>query len=90
MGRWEGDELVVDTTHILSGTFMNNGFSHSDDIHMVERFKLSADGNTLMATQVSEDPAVFQGKAARLMSWRKADDYVYPYECDPSFGKLDE
>lgn len=90
VGHWEGDELVVDTTHILSGTFMNNGFSHSDDIHMVERFKLSSDGKTLVASQVSEDPAVFQGKAARVMAWIKGDDYVYPYECDPSFGVLDE
>jgi hypothetical protein len=90
IGHWEGDELVVDTTHILSGTFMNNGFSHSDDIHLVERFKLGDDGNTLTATQVSDDPGVFQGRAARLMTWRKADDYVYPYECDPSFGELGE
>lgn len=88
-GHWEGEELVVDTTHISSGTFMNNGFSHSDDIHLVERFRMSKDGTTLVATQVSEDPAIFQGKAARLMAWRKGNDYIYPYECDSSFGDLD-
>lgn len=88
VGHWEGDELVVDTTHIAAGTFMNNGFSHSDDIHLTERFHISKDGNTLVATQVSEDPATFKGKAARLIAWRKGNDYVYPYECDPSFGDL--
>ncbi|HET8698813.1 MAG TPA: hypothetical protein VFO94_15095, partial [Gammaproteobacteria bacterium] len=36
VGHWEGDTLVVDTTHIESGTFMNNGFDHSDKLHMVE------------------------------------------------------
>ncbi len=86
VGHWEGDELVVDTTHIASGSFMNNGFNHSENIHLTERFKLSADGQTLFLTQVTEDPEVFAGKAARYMSWRKADGYVFPYDCDPSFG----
>jgi len=88
IGHWEGDELVVETTHISSGTFMNNGFNHSDNLKLTERFKLSADGNTLFATQVSEDPEVFTGLAARYMAWRKVPgEYVYPYECDPSFGE---
>ena len=87
VGHREGDELVVDTTHIASGSFMNNGFSHSDNIRLTERFKLSADGQTLFLTQVTEDAEVFAGKAARYMSWRKAEGYVYPYDCDPSFGR---
>jgi hypothetical protein len=89
IGHWEGDELVIDTTHISAGTFLNNGFSHSENLHLVERFRLSADGKTLFATQVSEDPTVFKGKAARLIAWRKGNDYIYPYECDPSFGDMD-
>jgi hypothetical protein len=89
VGHWEGDELVVDTTHLASGSFMNNGFSHSEDLHLIERFRLSTDGNTLYATQLSEDPSVFAGKAARLVTWRKGNDYIWPYECDPSFGDLD-
>jgi len=48
IGHWEGDTLVVDTTHIESGTFMNNGLTHSNNIHMVERFRMSADGNTIV------------------------------------------
>jgi hypothetical protein len=88
VGHWEGDELVVETTHISSGSYMNNGFSHSDNVKLTERFKLSADGNTLFSTQVSEDPEVWDGKAARLMAWGKVPgEYVYPYECDPSFGE---
>lgn len=88
VGHWEGDELVVETTHISSGTFTNNGFNHSDNLHLTERFKLSSDGSTLFATQVSEDPEVFTGLAARYMAWRKVPgEYVYPYECDPSFGE---
>jgi len=87
VGHWEGDELVVDTTHIAAGTFMNNGFNHTGNIHLVERFRLSNDGSTLFATQITEDPDTFSGQAARYMAWRRVPgEYVYPYDCDPSFG----
>ena len=88
VGHWEGDTLVVDTTHIEPGTFMNNGFDHSAALHMVERFRLSPDGQTLWLTQLYDDAATFDGLAARYMAWtRKPGDYVYPYECDPSYGE---
>jgi hypothetical protein len=87
VGHWEGNTLVVDTTHISSGTFMNNGFNHSEALHMVERFRLSDDGGTLWLTQVYDDPQVFVGLAARYMAWtRRPGEYVYPYDCDPSYG----
>jgi hypothetical protein len=87
IGHWEGDTLVVDTTHVTSGTFMNNGFNHSEDLHMVERFRLSPDGATLWLTQTYDDPAVFKGRAARYMAWtRRPGEFVYPYDCDPSYG----
>lgn len=87
IGRWEGDELVVDTTHIAASTITNNGLDHSDNIHMVERYKLSPDGTRLMATQWFEDPEVLENNGARFIEWTKQPgQYVYPYECDPSFA----
>lgn len=87
IGHWEAGTLVVDTTHIAPGTFMNNGFDHSEDLHMTERFRLSEDGTTLWLTQVYEDPATFSGRAARYMAWTKrAGEHVFPYDCDPSYG----
>ena len=78
----------VDTTHLTPGTFMNNGFNHSEDLKMGERFRLSPDGTTLWLVQTYEDPAVFDGVAARYMAWtRRAGEYVYPYDCDPSYGE---
>ena len=87
-GHWEGDTLVVETSHIESGTFMNNGFNHSDALKLSERFRLAPDGNTLWLTQVYEDPDVFEGLAARYMAWtRRPGEFVFPYECDPSYGE---
>ena len=86
-GRWDGDTLIVETSHIEPGTFMNNGFNHSAHIKLSERFRLSPDGKTLWLTQVYEDPETFEGVAARYMAWtRKPGEFVFPYECDPSYG----
>ncbi len=87
IGRWEGDTLVVETTHIASGTLMNNGVSHSENVRLTEKFRLSPDGSQLWLTQVYEDPEVFEGLAARYVAWnRDPDGYIYPYDCDPSYG----
>jgi hypothetical protein len=86
VGHWDGDTLVVDTTHIASATFMNNGFNHSDDLHIVERFELSPDASTLWITQVYDDAATFEGRAARYMAFtRDPGQFVYPFECDPGY-----
>jgi hypothetical protein len=88
IGHWEGNDLVVDTTHVASATLFNNGFNHSDDIHVVERFRVSPDGKTLWITQQYEDPAVFEGRAARYMAYSRGPDdgYVYPFDCDPGYA----
>jgi hypothetical protein len=87
IGRWEGDTLVVDTTHLSASTITNNGLAHSDNVHVIEKFTLSADGKTLTAIQEFEDPEVLDNRGLRHIVWdRKEGDYIYPYECDPSFG----
>jgi hypothetical protein len=87
-GHWEGDTLVVETSHIEAGTFMNNGFNHSDALRLTERFRPSPDGNTLWAVQIYDDPQTFDGRAARYMAWtRRPGEYVFPYECDPGYRK---
>ena len=87
IGHWEGDELVVDTTHIAPSTITNNGLDHSAAVHMVERYKRSPDGKALLATQWFEDPEVLDNNGARFIRWdKRPGQYVLPYECDPSFA----
>lgn len=86
IGHWEGDVLVVDTTHLERSTLTNNGLFHSDQLHVVERFRLSEDGQTLLATQEYEDPEALENRGVRFIAWTKGDDYIYPYECDPTFA----
>ncbi|HEX6999574.1 MAG TPA: hypothetical protein VF322_15650 [Gammaproteobacteria bacterium] len=84
-GRWEGDTLVVDTAKLLPGTLFNNGVDHTENVRLLERFRL-ADENTLIVSQQFEDPGSFAGTAARIISFRRGDDHVYPYDCDPAYG----
>jgi hypothetical protein len=86
-GHWEGSTLVVETTHLEPATITNNGLDHTANVRVLERFKLSADGRTLLATQEFEDPTVLDNRGVRFIAWRKeAGQHVFPYECDPGFA----
>jgi hypothetical protein len=86
-GHWEGNVLVVETTHLKEATVTNNGLEHSGDVRVIERFKLSPDGKQLWATQEFEDPAVLDNRGVRFIVWTRADDHVHAYDCDPSFAE---
>lgn len=85
IGRWDGDTLVVDTAKLLAGTLFNNGVDYTEGVRLLERFRL-ADPNTLIVTQQFSDPGSFDGTAARVMSFTRGQDHVYPYDCDPTYG----
>jgi hypothetical protein len=86
-GHWEGNTLVVETTHLEAATLTNNGLDHTDAVRVLERFKLSDDGKTLLSTQEFEDPNVLENRGVRFIAWRKqAGQHVFPYECDPGFA----
>ena len=88
VGRWEGDTLVVDTRYLKEATITNNGLSHSDQIKVTERFRLSADGKQLLSTQEFEDPVMLQNRGIRYITWNKVEgDHVHAYDCDPSFAE---
>jgi hypothetical protein len=57
IGRWEGDELVVDVTNFNDLTWLtDDGAFHTTDLRVVER--LSREGDTLNYRATAYDPAV--------------------------------
>ena len=58
-GRWEGDTLVVRTTHVNWPYFDRDGTPQSDRTVFVERFTMSADGSNLDHAMTATDPANF-------------------------------
>ena len=52
-----------------------------------EEGAIHVDGKTLISSQEFEDPESIENRGARFINWDlKPGEYVYPYECDPTFG----
>jgi hypothetical protein len=75
VGHYEGDELVVDTTGLNDRTFVDNYRTpHTDQIHVVERFKIIEDGKTLQAIVTVDDPGAFNMPWTAIQRWRRVSD----------------
>lgn len=87
IAHWEGDQLVVVTTHLKSATITNNGLEHTDNIKVIERYRLADGGKRLIASQEFEDPEILDNRGVRYISWSRVDgDHVTAYDCDPSIA----
>jgi hypothetical protein len=75
VGHYEGDELVVDTIGLNDKTFVDNYRTpHTDQIHVVERFKLIEDGKTLQAVVTVDDPGAFNMPWTAIQRWRRVSN----------------
>ena len=59
VGRWEGDTLVVTTTHVDWPYYSNIGMPQSDRVRYVERFSVSNEERTLNYSITVDDPVIF-------------------------------
>ena len=74
IGRWEGNTLVIDTTNVDTETFLDSsGFPHSDEFHMIERWTISPDGQTITSVWTLTDPKIFKNPFTRTVVYRKKD-----------------
>ena len=78
VAHWEGDTLVVDVTNFVDSTwFGENGYFHTDAMHVIER--LWRDGENLVYQSTVEDPNVLTAP------WTS-----YPRVVKPSTDPLEE
>jgi|ERR1019366_1567297 hypothetical protein len=71
VGHWEGDKLVVDVNKFVEDTwFGENGYFHSDEMHVTER--LWKDGQNLIYQVTVDDPKVLTAP------WTEAPKIVKP------------
>jgi len=75
IGRYEGQELVVDTIGLKTGLSFIDMYRtpHSEKLHVTERFKLSADGKFLDVLVKVEDPDTLNEPMYMSTRWRKQD-----------------
>jgi hypothetical protein len=83
-GRWEGSQLVVETTHLSPNVRDFRGEPVSENARLEEVYTLSEDGQRLSAVITLHDPENYKRPPVRRRAWtRNPDTEIYPYECDP-------
>jgi hypothetical protein len=72
VGHYEGDELVVDTIGLNDKTFVDNYRTpHTEQIHVVERFRMVDGGKTLQVSVTVDDPGAFNMPWSAIQHWRR-------------------
>ena len=75
VGHYEGDTLVVDTIGITPKAPVNYYWTpHTDQIHVIERYRRIDDGKTLEVTFTVEDPGAFTMPWTASQRYRKLDN----------------
>jgi hypothetical protein len=86
VGRWEGTTLVVDVTNFVEDTwFGEDGYFHSDAMHVVERFWKN--GTNLVYQVTVEDPKVLA--SPWTMAPRVIKPSTEPLEESPKCSEAD-
>jgi hypothetical protein len=89
IGHYEdGDTLVVDTIGLQVHSSFLDWFRtpHSEKLHVVERFRLSADGTTLDAVVKVEDPDALNEPIYMTRRWRKVPNLRLEMVCAENNG----
>lgn len=83
IGSWDGDTLVVDTIGFTEGWLAatRQGIKHSDQMHTVERFDLSEDGEWLIMTYTVNDPLYLAEPHTAQLTQSKTNAPYADYDC---------
>jgi len=89
--RWEGDELVVETTNLTDKTSIGgngNGLRHSDGMVITERFKRVAD-DVIQYQFTVDDPVTYKAPFTMSMPLTPlSGGVILPYECHEGNGAV--
>jgi len=82
-GRWEGNMLVVETTHLVEQ--VDQRYAHSANARIVERYDLEKGkdgGDVLVAEMTMTDPEFYSEPVKAVKKWaRVPNGHLLPYEC---------
>jgi hypothetical protein len=84
IGRWMGDVLVVETTHLVEQ--VDQRYAHSADARIVERYQLTRTGDETPVLHVEMtliDPAFYTELVTAERRWtRVPNGHLLPYDCN--------
>ena len=82
VGYWEGDTLVVDTTHINYPHFDKTGIPQTEAVRNLERFTVNDEGSRLEYSVTITDPAIFTEPVVMTKTWAyRPGETVNTYDC---------
>ena len=84
-GYWEGDTLVVETSHVRTEDMAPRGIPLGEGASFTERFTVGEEGSRLLYTVRITAPEVLTEPVERSRSWIVTPcERVMPFECiDP-------
>ncbi|MGI9258042.1 MAG: hypothetical protein ACR2QQ_04340 [Gammaproteobacteria bacterium] len=90
-GQWDGDTLVVRTTHLSPDNDMwvsGLPFSGDENTYVIERYTRSDDVLSMVAEIF--DPTFYEEIYVMNSRWSfSPDGEIWDYECNPEFGAVD-
>src|SRR6267378_5120674 len=89
IGHYEnGDTLVVDTIGLSTeNSYIDNWRTpHTTKLHVIERFKVAADGKALEAMVTVDDPDAYNEKIHMVQRWRKVPNPLVETVCAENNG----
>jgi hypothetical protein len=85
VGRWDGDKLVVETTHLKEAVDQRQ-FPHSDQARIVEEYEMEVhdDGSKVLTARMTlTDPAFYTEPVHAEKKWSFLPGVrLLPYECN--------
>lgn len=85
VGRWEGDKLIVETTHLKEAVDQRQ-FPHSDQARIVEEYELETrdDGSKVLTARMTlTDPVFYTEPVHAEKKWSYLPGVrLLPYECN--------
>jgi hypothetical protein len=94
VGHYEDDALVVDTIGFNDKTYIDRyGVPFSEKLHLIERYRPSADGKTMRVEVTYDDPKAFTAQWKALIQYRLGRQMPEEEACaesavDPVSGQL--
>lgn len=85
VGRWDGDNLIVETTHLKEAVDQQR-YPHSEQAKIVEEYRLATNadgGKILTASMTLTDPAFYTEPIKAEKKWQFLPGVrLLPYECN--------
>ena len=90
VGHWDGDTLVVDSVGFTPDTALgpSQGYRHSDRMHIVERFRLTAPDTMEVVTTVDDPKALTKPFSSTKVLKRHRDWDIAEYICEQNNRNL--